>query len=115
MKVLVIDDDEFICNLYELICKKFNVDCVICKNLFEATNKLVSENFDICFIDKNLPETNEVKLLEFLEQKNLTSKSIIMSGDLMSSEETLRSYKVRDILQKPFSIEKVLKYFNLPK
>lgn len=114
--ILVVDDSNITRNLIEKVYKdRYKV--LMASNGREAID-IVSTMPDGCIIaillDLNMPDLNGFAVLDFFKQRNLFDKIpvSIITGD--NSRETMNrvfSYKIVDVLIKPFSaydIERVV-------
>jgi two-component system LytT family response regulator len=108
MKCLTVDDDPLICDLIKHFCskQKWITSCLSVSDGSQAVQAVQNDQFDLIFLDYNLPDLNGKDLLEILP----ASIPVIM----ITTEESFgaASYdysQVIDFLLKPISYERFLK------
>jgi len=115
--IMIIDDDKMTCNLIKKIFDK-NYDIVIANNGEEAINLLKSEegnailknNISCIFLDLVMPVLDGFSVLDYLNDNNFLSKLpvIIISGNYDKvTRNKAYSYKIADMLEKPFNVQVV--------
>ena len=105
--VLVIDDENDVCELISMVLKKegFMVTCA--HNLAEATEKL-NNHHDIVLLDNNLPDGTGLAYLQMHPIHFIESHVVLISADLskeLQKKATLEG--IRDFLPKPFSMARM--------
>ena len=110
--VLIIDDDKMTCNLIRKVFeKKYNV--VLAHNGEEAIkmlNGLKINNLACIFLDLIMPVMDGFGVLEYLNDNNYLSKLpvIIISGNYdKETRNKAYSYRIADMLEKPFNVQVV--------
>lgn len=109
-RILVIDDSPFIFkavkravepNGYEMIGQAFNGQ--------EGLNMVDEQNPDVIVLDVTMPVMDGIETAQHLNEKQLTSKVILLSamGD-ESLIDQIKSYGVSRFLTKPFNPEDLL-------
>ncbi|MDH5570662.1 MAG: response regulator [Gammaproteobacteria bacterium] len=79
--LLIIDDEEDIAGLCEQIARSIGFATSSCTNFNKNSSILDPENPpDVILMDLIMPETEGMELIQWLAQKQCTSKLIIMSG-----------------------------------
>ena len=112
--VLIVDDDNFVCNLIERILNDSG-----CKNIQAAssgkealeilgiTDGAVKENsssIDLVILDVLLPDTNGFEICRRIRDSNIDIPVILISGyDIEEIQSRLIDCKADDFLKKPFS------------
>jgi CheY-like chemotaxis protein len=109
-RILIVDDDEFICDsLQELLAGEFDVDAVY--NGKDAMAGILMEKPDLVIIDVNMPQLDGVSVVEHIlsDFENESIKFILISGYL--TDEVIEQWRSisRDSLffAKPFDIAKL--------
>jgi len=110
-KVLVIDDDKNILNLFENIFKKKfkEIDFFRAENAFTAGIILNKEKPDLVFLDIKLPGIDGYEVLNRIrENKELKNTKIVIITGFTSKEEAIKK-GASFYLPKPFSLKEVEK------
>lgn len=124
-KILIIDDDIFLLDMYALKFKESGFDVEISKSGAEALEKLESNNFSpaAILLDILMPMMDGFELLKNLKEKRLAENSkIIVLSNLGQKEEIERgiSLGADDYIVKAYHtpsevVEKVRKIMNEPR
>lgn len=111
MKCLIVDDDPLICDLLEHFCSKVDeVDEVITATSgFETLNLLNSFNFDLVFLDFDLPDITGKDVLNVLD-KNIPVIMVTSNRDFAS--DSYNYDQVVDFLNKPLNFSRFYKGFK---
>ena len=110
--IMIIDDDKMTCNLIKKVFEK-KYDVVFAHNGREAIDLLKdSNNFNISciFLDLIMPELDGFSVLDYLNNNNYLSKLpvIIISGNYdKETRNRAYSYRIADMLEKPFNVQVV--------
>jgi DNA-binding NtrC family response regulator len=113
MSVLVVDDEEKICELIEIFLDTaFEFRSIVTAPSAKiAQLKMANQEFDVIFIDHNLQGKSGLEFIEQLGQSKKTdmNKVILISGYL-SEWNALSAIKhgVRHIMIKPFTREQIV-------
>ena len=117
-KILIIDDDHQICNTLVKVFMRMDheVDCSF--TLEQGLNKIFTGQFDIVFLDVNLPDGNGLDAIEAILEHPFAPEVIIMTGAADSDEaELAMESKAWDYIQKSgsykkfkFSLNRALEY-----
>ena len=107
-KVLVIDDSVIIQRILQHYSQALNIEITAAYTGLEGLLKLTEDNFDIVFLDLNLPDSNGLELAQRIRetpsQNTLNTVPIIMLTG--SNIDELRDSKyINDCLEKPLSCE----------
>lgn len=115
--IMIIDDDKMTCNLIKKIFDK-DFDVVIANNGEEAIsllkddegNSILRNNISCIFLDLVMPVLDGFSVLDYLNDNNYLSKLpvIIISGNYdKATRNKAYSYKIADMLEKPFNVQVV--------
>lgn len=110
--IMIIDDDKMTCNLIKKVFEK-KYDVVFAHNGREAIELLKESNdFNISciFLDLIMPELDGFSVLDYLNNNNYLSKLpvIIISGNYdKETRNRAYSYRIADMLEKPFNVQVV--------
>jgi len=117
-KVLIIDDDFDLCKILLKSLKRIEHDVHYALTLNQGLDKLFSNEFDVVFLDVNLPDGNGVEAIEIIKKHDMPPEIIIMTGDSdpQGAEFAMKS-RVWDYIQKgkshkefQFSMIRALEY-----
>ena len=110
--IIVVDDSNIIRTFAEKVFKdEYNV--VLAKDGEEAISLVSNSNRDniMCMLlDLNMPRVNGFEVLDYFKNNNLFEEVPVSIITGMNDEETIRkafAYPIIDMIQKPFSEEKV--------
>ncbi|MBQ2872550.1 MAG: response regulator [Bacilli bacterium] len=110
--VMIIDDDKMTCNLIKKIFEK-KYDVILAHNGNEAIELLKNSgnmNISCIFLDLIMPDLDGFSVLDYLNDNNYLSKMpvIIISGNYdKETRNRAYSYKIADMLEKPFNVQVV--------
>ena len=87
MKILLVDDDAFLRDMYALKFAEQGDTVVGAQSGVEALNKMESDTFDLVIMDMVMPGMNGIELLKAIKASNFATKPkcIVLSNQ---SEET---------------------------
>lgn len=111
MKCLIVDDDPLICDLLEHFCSKIDeIQSISIANTgFETINLINSYDFEIIFLDFDLPDITGKEILKVL-QKNVAVIMVTSNKDFAS--ESYNFDQVIDFLVKPLQFPRFFKGFQ---
>jgi DNA-binding response OmpR family regulator len=109
-KILLVDDDKDrrdSARVFLMLGGYHVVEAADSKNAFSL---LASERFDLILLDITVPDKSGFLVLEFLKEKNLASKVIVITGTV-GLENAIKSaaYATPDHVTKPYVADYVLK------
>ncbi len=107
-KILVVDDDEMICQLLRDILNRNNMDVVPAYNAKHALEELSRQKIDVVLTDVNMPGMNGIVLMEEIKKLSPDLPVIIMTGG--GTEEIAVKALQRGALnfcRKPFNIPEI--------
>ncbi|MGA3173269.1 MAG: sigma-54 dependent transcriptional regulator [Syntrophorhabdales bacterium] len=79
-RILVIDDDELICEMLSLMVEDMGHSPLYATTLAGGFGKASSENFDVIFLDIRMPDGNGLDLLPKIRELPLPPEVIIITG-----------------------------------
>ncbi|MDQ1279402.1 MAG: two-component system, NtrC family, response regulator HydG [Thermoproteota archaeon] len=86
-KILVIDDEKSIVDIFRLIFLKAGYDVKVAESCEEALRIARSECFDIALIDISLPDGNGLELAKRMDEEGLTMAKVFISGLSSKADE----------------------------
>ncbi len=107
-KILVIDDEESMCNFMEIMLSKEGYTVETTNSGLEGISKLQRENFDLVIADLNMPEISGLEVLQ--EIKSFKSEQeIIMMTAFASVDTAIEAMKhgAADYVTKPFKVDEI--------
>ncbi len=114
LSVLIVDDEQHICDLVEAMLRSFNLFHSIVSSTSStlAMQKLRNQEFDLIIIDNHMPDKDGLHMIESLMLSLSARKHriIFMSG-AMQSEHALKAINlgIKTFLIKPFTRQGLLK------
>jgi two-component system copper resistance phosphate regulon response regulator CusR len=106
-KALLVDDEKDICLLLSGILEREGIETTCALNLEEAQNKLSFEEFQVAFIDLNLPDGTGSQLIPLIKRTNSDAKVVIISAyDFGLNKESQEG--IDFLIKKPFSRSNIL-------
>lgn len=79
IKILLVDDDRFLLDMYSLKFKKSDIDVETCSNSIKALEKIrTGEKFDVILLDIIMPGMDGIEVLKKIREENLAKGSKIM-------------------------------------
>ena len=106
--VLIVDDEEAICDLVREELDGQGYVCEAASNADEALAKLKRHSFDVALLDINLPGLSGMDLLKTVEKRYPTIAIIMMTAvnDLNTAVEAMK-LGASDYIVKPFTLDKI--------
>ncbi|MDR3021815.1 MAG: response regulator transcription factor [Clostridiales bacterium] len=108
IKVLVVDDDEKLCQLYPLYFKKEGFDTIICHNGNNALQKIKDDVFNIVLLDVMMPDLDGIETLQRLRQ--ISQVPVIMVTAKGEKADIIGGLELGadDYITKPFEMQEVI-------
>ena len=102
-KILIIEDDESICNELSILLEKNNYQTIVLKDFKNALNEILESSPDLILLDRNIPHINGESLLQ--ELRKISNVPVIMVTSINSeTDEALSiSYGADDYITKPYN------------
>ncbi len=109
IKILWVDDEIELLKPHLLFLEKKNYTVSTCNNGAEAVENIEDENYDIVFLDENMPGLSGIETLSEIKAKipNLPVVMITKSEEELIMEEAIGS-KIADYLIKPVNPNQIL-------
>lgn len=110
-RILYIDDDLDILEVMEKMISYHGYDVSITSIGYEAIEMIRSEpaRFDLIITDYNMPDINGLELSEKIFNINPKIPIILGTGSIKLNEEEVKEAGINAFLQKPFSMEELMK------
>ena len=109
ISILWVDDEIDLLKPHILFLEKKNYDVTTCKSGTEAIEIIDDENFDIVFLDENMPGLTGLETLAEIKEKRATLPVVMItkSEEEYIMEEAIGS-KIADYLIKPVNPNQIL-------
>ncbi len=106
--ILVVDDDEYICDSLFRVIKDMGHDVECVKTLGQGKQSAESGLFDVVLLDVRLPDGNGLEAIDFFQTTPSEPEIVIMTGfaDGHGAEQAIKN-KAWDYIKKPASIETI--------
>ena len=108
-KVLIVDDEENICEILKDYLEEFELEVDTTISSIDAKKMIIDNNYDLLITDIMMPEVNGVELIEHTVENNKETKILAISG---GGENKLARHLIlnaavengaADVLMKPFT------------
>lgn len=94
-KILVVEDDRFLSNVYRIKLQKVGFDVVMAADGAEAMEKIESENFDLVVLDLIIPIMDGFAVLSKIKSQEKYKKlPILVASNLGQVEDIDRAMKL---------------------
>lgn len=105
-KILIVDDEPFICENLERILKEESYATVVAQTGAQALERFKQEPVDLIFLDLNLPDIHGLEILKRVKEWDADLLVIIMTG-YASVESAVEALKMGayDYIKKPFKAD----------
>ncbi|MGC9066737.1 MAG: response regulator, partial [Candidatus Ratteibacteria bacterium] len=109
-RILVIEDNIGVQNLYRDILKKHSYEAEILDSISGAIDALKKTNFDLVILDVQLSEENGLMLLDSLKSFEGSVPPVIVCTGMASVENAVDAMKrgASDFITKPFSVDTLI-------
>ena len=109
-RVLIVDDEQAICDYISLVLSKNGYDTSVAKDGREGLRQFRSVKPDLVISDIIMPDMEGIEFIRTLIRKNSGTPIIVMSGDVVGTN-FLKSALIlgaKDFLVMPFAAEKLV-------
>lgn len=90
-KILIIDDDPFIADMYVLKFKDEHFDVIVARNGKEGLKRIPEFNPDLILLDIVMPDMDGFRVLEEIKKQGGRARKIIMLTNLGQKEDVERA------------------------
>ncbi|MCW8858291.1 MAG: sigma-54 dependent transcriptional regulator [Deltaproteobacteria bacterium] len=107
-KILIVDDDEMMCSTLAALVERKDHEATSAMTLQEGVALATAGNFDVVFLDVNMPDGNGLDVLPQIETSPSAPEVIIVTGfgDPNGAELAIKS-GAWDYIEKGFSIKEI--------
>ena len=112
-KVLLVDDSEDMQALFKVLLRKEQLALTVVSNGLEAFEKIQKENFDVIFMDMNMPVMNGkeaiIKIRAYEDAHNMAeSYVVLLTADNVESELEVKGLGFSSYVNKPLNRQKIM-------
>lgn len=105
-RVLVVDDDDIICELFKIDLESEGFEVMICTDGNSVKDAVKNFNPDLIFLDIFLPGKNGIEVINELSSNEIMKNISIIAMtsyklDLVTKKKILESSSVVDFIEKP--------------
>lgn len=90
-KVLLIEDDRFLRNLYQMKLRRANFEVILASTGMEGLEKAIAQSPDIILLDFNLPELDGEGVLKELKANQRTNQIPVIFLTNIADQEKIKS------------------------
>lgn len=112
LKIMVVDDNEYILELIKVMLKSEPFDIDFCSNVDEAVRRFESgEHFNLIITDIIMPEKDGTELAQYVKNKNTNIPVLAITGGLENALDDYVNYAslfADEAMPKPFRKEELL-------
>ncbi len=107
-KALLVDDEHLILYSISTTLKADGYAVTSVENGTAALKEIAAQDFDVCFLDVNLPDVNGLEIMKVVRQRSPRAGIVIMTAADLSEQQwaSIRN-NGGHFLPKPFDIEHV--------
>ncbi|WP_026375214.1 response regulator [Aestuariibacter salexigens] len=110
MKILLVDDDPTIVELFEMDLKYHYDDCAVfsASNGVEALEHCSRSAFDLIFTDGKMPKMDGLALAKRLKEINYSAVTILVTGyHELIDDKSYEKFGITKILHKPVKLKEI--------
>lgn len=108
MKILVVEDEEFIRNEIITMLKEANYEVFWISEFKNTTQQILNNSVDLILLDLNLPYENGFEICRSIKEKCSIPILILTSRDKLNDEVSALKLGADDYITKPFRRERLL-------
>jgi CheY-like chemotaxis protein len=107
MKILIADDErDFVKSLKSFLERKGHfVDAAFDGG--RALELMKKNNYDLAFLDHNMPELTGLELVKFVEENGLRTKTVLLTGYPTMKDFFARALGADEYIRKPCQLEDI--------
>jgi|MTBAKSStandDraft_1061840.scaffolds.fasta_scaffold293517_2 DNA-binding response OmpR family regulator len=108
MRVLIVDDEAFIGDLFRDICEMGEASCDVARSCKEARELLAGGGYDMIFVDYSLKEEDGIAFIKEVRSAGNAPEAYLMSGWPESHFDSRDLTLFTKVLHKPFNVSDIL-------
>lgn len=108
IKILIVDDEEMICEFVEAYLKREGYETIVSYNGQDAINKIDNNKLDLIILDRKLPDVSGEEICKYIRE--ISDIPIIMITSKNQHEEKIEGFNLGcdDYVCKPFNPEELI-------
>ena len=111
-RILIVDDSEMTRRLISTAIRRFgDIEYEEARDGFEAIQKLAAKEFNLQFVDINMPNINGLELIDYCKQSEHYQQIpivIISTEDSLRDQENGLALGAADFLMKPIQLDRLV-------
>lgn len=113
-RVLIVDDEPLIRQSLARAIRSERIEVKDCSLGTDALEEINTTNYDLCFIDVNLPDLSGIELMKKIKEISPTTKVVMITACLLDNEaeNEIEKYSYT-FIPKPFDIFQIRKVIKL--
>ena len=118
MKVLLIDDNPQITEIFERFFKLKGIECKVINEGKSGLEEIKNERYDVIFLDIAMSDFNGYDILKSLKNQNSRDKNIVIltaSNIDINELDNFKDVGIKEILTKPVSLYEIDKIIQRTK
>ncbi len=109
LKILAVDDDAMVCNVYKMIFGDEGYELTVVESGRQAKEMLSEKRFDLVIADFNMPDLDGFKLLQFVRDRRLKTRFILVSAYTTKGMElSFQKLHADAVIHKPFNVSEMI-------
>ncbi len=109
LDILVIDDEMVIGDACRLVLSECGHTVAHCLTGEDSLREIKRSAYDLILLDMKLPDIDGTRVLEYIREKNVAARVIVMTGySTLSNAVEAMKLGAADYLSKPFSEDELL-------
>ena len=113
-KILVVDDDEFMQELFKIYLGLEGFQVLSCQDSVDAIKMVLNNNPDLIILDLAMPVIDGMKLLHMIRNEEGLQIPILICSSFMprDMQSRVQNPEITDFLEKPFEPEDLVSKIN---
>lgn len=103
--ILIVDDDDTLLKFFKIHLNKRFSKIIVVKNAKEAIDTLKEKNIDLVLSDVRMPRVDGLELLAKIRKFDPLIPVLMVSGAMLTDEQTEACKNADGYLRKPFSVD----------
>ena len=114
MKILQIDSDREITDIFSKILFLKGHDYSSANNSTKAEEELFNNTYDLVLLDLSIPSFHGIEILDKLQKNNKRFDNLVVVTTILTQEEKekINSYGIKKVILKPLSLTHMLETIN---
>lgn len=105
MRILVADNEKDFVDFLKGVINERGHSVDVAYDGKEALELIKKNNYDILFLDHNMPELTGLEIVEYVKENRIKSKTVMVTGYEPMNEKFARAIGADEYMEKPLSIK----------